>query len=110
MGARPNKAGISGVHTHMTNSLNTPAEALEHAYPRRVSEYSLRRKSGGAGKYSGGDGLIREVEVLTDSQVTLLSDRRKRGAYGWAGGKDGAPGRTEIVRADGTRELLAGKG
>jgi N-methylhydantoinase B len=109
MGARPNKDGIAGVHTHMTNSLNTPAEALEHAYPLRITEYSLRRKSGGAGKYSGGDGLIREVEVLTGAQVTLLSDRRKRGPYGLAGGKDGAPGRTEIIRIDGSREELPGK-
>ena len=77
MGARPTKDGISGVHTHMTNSLNTPVEALEYAYPFRVTEYSIRRGSGGDGKHRGGDGVVREVELLTDSEVTLLSDRRK---------------------------------
>jgi N-methylhydantoinase B len=109
MGARPDRAGISGVHTHMTNSLNTPAESLEHSYPLRVTEYSLRRNSGGKGQHRGGDGLVREVEVLADAQVTLLADRRKRGPYGLAGGEDGASGRTEIVRANGSRELLPGK-
>ncbi|HET7440053.1 MAG TPA: hydantoinase B/oxoprolinase family protein, partial [Terriglobales bacterium] len=64
MGARPTKEGISGVHTHMTNSLNTPAEALEHAYPMRIWQYALRKGSGGVGKYDGGDGIVREIEVL----------------------------------------------
>src|SRR5579859_4928690 len=64
MGARPTKDGVSGTHTHMTNSLNTPAEALEHAYPLRVTEYSIRKSSGGKGKHTGGDGLVREVELL----------------------------------------------
>jgi N-methylhydantoinase B len=70
MGARPNKAGVSGVHTHMTNSLNTPAEALEYAYPFRVTEYSLRRGSGGSGQHRGGDGIVRELELLTDAEVS----------------------------------------
>ncbi|MCU1333858.1 MAG: 5-oxoprolinase (ATP-hydrolyzing), partial [Candidatus Angelobacter sp.] len=78
MGARPDRAGVSGVHTHMTNSLNTPAEALEYAYPLRVTEYSLRKNSGGAGKFRGGDGIVREVELLADAEVTLLADRRSR--------------------------------
>jgi N-methylhydantoinase B len=109
MGARPTKSGVSGVHTHMTNSLNTPAEALEYAYPFCVTEYSIRRGSGGVGQHKGGDGVIREVELLTDSEVTLLSDRRKRGPYGLSGGTDGQPGRTIIIRTNGTREELAGK-
>jgi N-methylhydantoinase B len=109
MGARPDRAGVSGVHTHMTNSLNTPAEALEYAYPLRVTEYSLRKNSGGAGKFRGGDGIVREVELLADSEVTLLADRRNRGPYGLQGGADGAPGRTEVVHQDGTRETLPGK-
>jgi N-methylhydantoinase B len=109
MGARPTKDGVSGVHTHMTNSLNTPAEALEHAYPLRLRQYSFRRESGGDGLRQGGDGIVREIEVLTDAQVTLLADRRTRGPYGLAGAKDGAAGRTIIVRGDGTREELAGK-
>jgi N-methylhydantoinase B len=109
MGARPNKDGVSGVHTHMTNSLNTPAEALEYAYPIRLRQYSLRSKSGGEGLHTGGDGIVREIEVLTDAQVTLLADRRSRGPYGLAGGADGAPGRTTIIRRDGSEEDIPGK-
>jgi len=100
---------VSGVHTHMTNSLNTPAEALEYAYPLRVTEYSLRKNSGGAGKYRGGDGMVREVELLADSEVTLLADRRSRGPYGLTGGSDGAAGRTEVLHHHGGREILPGK-
>jgi len=109
MGARPTKDGVSGVHTHMTNSLNTPAEALEHAYPLRVRRYSLRPGSGGAGKHRGGDGTVREVEVLTDAEVTLLADRRTRGPWGLNGGADGARGKATIQRADGSRQELPGK-
>jgi len=109
MGARPTKDGVSGVHTHMTNSLNTPAEALETAYPVRLHRYSLRANSGGRGQYKGGDGIVREIEVLTDAQVTLLSDRRTRGPYGLAGGSDGAPGKTVITRRDGSEEEIPGK-
>jgi N-methylhydantoinase B len=109
MGARPAKDGVSAVHTHMTNSLNTPAEALEHAYPIRVTEYSIRNHSGGAGKHCGGNGIVREVELLSDAQVTLLADRRRRGPYGLNGGADGARGKTELVHADGAREELPGK-
>jgi N-methylhydantoinase B len=109
MGARCTKDGVSGVHTHMTNSLNTPAEALEYGYPIRLRQYSLRSKSGGMGLHTGGDGIVREIEVLTDAQVTLLADRRSRGPYGLAGGADGAPGRTLIIRRDGSAEELPGK-
>src|SRR6202166_970774 len=109
MGARPTKSGVSGVHTHMTNSLNTPAEALEYAYPIRLRRYSLRSKSGGAGLHTGGDGIVREIEVLTDAQVTLLADPRSRGPYGLAGGVDGASGRTLIIRRDGSAEEIPGK-
>lgn len=92
MGARPNADGLSGVHTHMTNSLNTPVEALEYAYPFRVRQYSYRHESGGAGKFRGGDGMVREIELLADAQVTLLSDRRKTQPYGLQGGEPGASG------------------
>ena len=109
MGARPTKDGVSGVHTHMTNSLNTPAEALEYAYPFRVTRYSLRPGSGGAGKFRGGDGIVREIEVLSDAEVTMLSDRRKRGPWGLSRGSDGAPGRTTVVRLGGSTEVLPGK-
>jgi N-methylhydantoinase B len=109
MGARPGKAGVSGVHTHMTNSLNTPAEALEYAYPLRVRRYSLRPGSGGEGKFRGGDGLVREIEVLTDCEVTLLADRRSRGPWGLSGGADGAPGKTFVARRDGSVEPMPAK-
>ena len=109
MGARPTKDGVSGVHTHMTNSLNTPAEALEYAYPLRVRRYALRSGSGGAGRYRGGDGIVREIEVLTDAEVTLLADRRVRGPWGLHGGAEGAAGNATILRADGSHEKLPGK-
>ena len=109
MGARPGKPGISGVHTHMTNSLNTPAEALEYAYPLRVRRYCMRPESGGGGKFRGGDGIVREIEVLSECDVTLLSDRRSRGPWGLSGGAAGAPGKAILVRRDGTSETLPGK-
>ncbi len=109
MGARPGKDGVSGVHTHMTNSLNTPAEALEYAYPLRVTRYSLRQGSGGAGKYRGGDGIVREIELLADAQVTLLAERRKFSPYGLAGGGDGAVGKAGIVHTNGRVEEMPGK-
>jgi N-methylhydantoinase B len=109
MGARPSNPGVSGVHTHMTNSLNTPAEALEYAYPLRVRQYSLRPGSGGKGKYRGGDGIVREIEVLTDAEVTLLADRRKCGPWGLNGGEAGSPGTTTVIRRDGSEEELPGK-
>ncbi len=109
-GASAAHDGVSGVHTHMTNSLNTPAEALEYSYPLRVMKYALRAGSGGKGKHRGGDGIVREIEVLADATVTLLADRRKSRPYGLAGGEDGAPGRTEILRADGSTELMPSKG
>jgi N-methylhydantoinase B len=109
MGARPTKPGVSGVHTHMTNSLNTPAEALEYAYPLRVRRYSLRPGSGGSGKNRGGDGIIREIEVLTDCEVTLLAERRAREPWGLSGGKSGAPGRASVIRNGGVIEEMPGK-
>jgi N-methylhydantoinase B len=109
MGARPTKPGVSGVHTHMTNSLNTPAEALEYAYPLRVRRYSLRPGSGGSGKFRGGDGIVREIEVLTDAHVALLADRRQGRPYGLHGGEPAATGRTEVLREGGNSEHLPGK-
>ena len=101
--------GVSGVHTHMTNSLNTPAETLEYSYPFRITKYALRSRSGGDGVHRGGDGIVREIELLTDATVTLLSDRRKTRPYGLAEGGDGAPGRIEILRTDGTVEVMPSK-
>jgi N-methylhydantoinase B len=109
MGARPGKNGVSGVHTHMTNSLNTPAEALEYAYPFRVMRYGMRRGSGGYGRFAGGDGIVREIEVLTDCDVAILSDRRKHGPWGLNGGHNGAPGRTRILRTGGSEQELRSK-
>jgi N-methylhydantoinase B len=109
MGARPGLDGIDGIHTHMTNSLNTPAEALEYAYPMRVVEYSIRPESGGGGQFRGGNGVVREIELLTEAQVTILSDRRKTRPYGLNGGKPGAVGRTVLITKD-DESVLAGKG
>ena len=109
MGGRPDREGVSGVHTHMTNSLNTPAEALEYAYPLRVRRYGLRSGSGGSGKHSGGDGVVRELEVLTESEVTLLGDRRARGPWGLQGGADGKAGAAAVLRNDGSVQELPGK-
>lgn len=110
MGARPELDGMSATHTHMTNSLNTPAEALEYAYPLRVREYRIRKGSGGRGRQRGGDGAIREIETLAPARMSLLSDRRKRAPYGLQGGADGDVGRAFIIRSDGAREPLASKG
>ncbi|HYW71909.1 MAG TPA: hydantoinase B/oxoprolinase family protein [Pyrinomonadaceae bacterium] len=110
MGARPACDGMNATHTHMTNSLNTPAEALEYSYPLRVREYRVRKGSGGRGKQKGGDGSIREIEVLAPARMALLADRRKRAPYGLSGGKDGEPGRAFIVRRSGTKETLTSKG
>jgi len=115
-GARPELDGMSGVHTHMTNSLNTPAEALEYAYPLRVREYRLRKGSGGKGRFRGGDGVVREIETLVPARMSLLADRRNHGPYGLNGGDPGKTGTNVIVRgkrrisfpAKGSQHLEAG--
>ncbi|MFY9742088.1 MAG: hydantoinase B/oxoprolinase family protein [Candidatus Sulfotelmatobacter sp.] len=109
MGARSRKPGVSGVHTHMTNSLNTPAEALEYAYPLRVRQYSLRPGSGGNGASRGGDGIVREIEVLTACEVTLLSERREHAPWGLAGGDPALPGKARVIRRGGAVEEMPGK-
>lgn len=108
MGAGPSGPGLSGVHTHMSNSLNTPVEALEHAYPFRVVRYTIRRGTGGRGRHRGGDGLRRDIRLLGDARVTLLSERRDRGPSGVRGGEAGAPGRNVLIR-DGEERELPGK-
>jgi N-methylhydantoinase B len=105
MGARPEKPGLSGIHTHMTNTMNTPVEALEIAYPFRIREYRFRNGSGGKGKQHGGDGLIRSMELLNDAQVTVLSDRRKTQPYGLQGGKPGSTGRNIIATGSQETEM-----
>ncbi|HLW71914.1 MAG TPA: hydantoinase B/oxoprolinase family protein [Candidatus Binataceae bacterium] len=108
-GAAPGAPGASGLHTHMTNTLNTPIEALEAYYPLRVTEYRIRRNSGGRGAARGGDGLIRELECLIDSAVSLLTDRRVIAPWGLDGGGDGALGANYLIRKTGAREKLPGK-
>jgi len=98
MGASALGAGESAVHTHMTNSWNTPIEAFERQYPLRVQRYEVRRGSGGVGRHAGGEGIVREIEFLTGCDVTILSDRRTRGPYGLAGGAAGKPGRNTLLR------------
>src|SRR5262249_24153769 len=112
-GARPGLDGMSGVHTHTTNSLNTPAEALEYAYPLRVREYRLRKNSGGSGRQRGGDGVVREIETLVPARMSLLCDRRKHGPYGLFGGEDGSPGTNRLndkytLPSKGSYELKSG--
>jgi N-methylhydantoinase B len=110
MGARPAHAGLSAVHTHMTNSLNTPVEALEYAYPLRVRAYAIRENSGGRGKTRGGCGVVREIETLVDARMALLADRRRRAPYGLAGGAAGRTGRDSIISRDGRTRPLKSKG
>ncbi|HUP20301.1 MAG TPA: hydantoinase B/oxoprolinase family protein [Gemmatimonadota bacterium] len=108
-GGHPDGPGASGVHTHMTNSRNSPIEALERALPVRVRCYARRAGSGGAGRHPGGDGLVREIEALAPLEGTLLADRRARGPWGLAGGAPGAPGADRVLRADGREERLPAK-
>lgn len=105
MGAGPGGPGLSGVHTHMSNTRNTPVEALEHAYPFRVRRYEIRRGSGGRGLHRGGDGLRRDLELLVPAEVTLLSERRLRGPAGARGGGPGAPGENHLIRNGEERDL-----
>jgi N-methylhydantoinase B len=108
-GGHPLVAGASGVHTHMTNSLNTPVEALERALPIRVVRYAVRRGSGGAGRHPGGDGLVREMEALAPLDGTLLAERRRIPPWGLGGGANGRPGVDRIERG-GRAETLPSKG
>jgi N-methylhydantoinase B len=105
MGGSARGPGRSAIHTHMTNSWNTPIEAFEHEYPLRVRAYGIRGGSGGAGRHAGGDGIVRELEFLESAEVTILSDRRKRGPYGLQGGASGACGRSGTLVEGAYREL-----
>jgi len=107
-GGGPQGDGLSGTHVHMTNTLNTPVEALEYAYPIRVRCYALRQGSGGDGLHRGGDGLVRDMEFLCPATVTILSERRRVPPYGLRGGKPGARGYNVLMRA-GIQQELPGK-
>jgi len=106
-GGGPRRRGANGVHTHMTNTLNTPIEALEATYPLRVVRYGLRAGSGGPGRHAGGEGIIRAVEVLGPVRLTLITERRRLPPYGLRGGGAGAPGVNELVRRGKTIRLPA---
>ena len=108
MGGRKGLPGISGVHTHMSNTRNTPVEAIEHYLPVRIRRYGLRHDSAGAGQYPGGEGIVREYEMLTTTDVTVLSERRRGRPYGANGGGPGGAGRNTVIR-DGREETVAGK-
>lgn len=108
-GASISLDGASAVQSHMTNTLNTPVEALEFFYPLRVRQYSIREASGGAGEFRGGDGIQRDLEILAEMQATILSERRKTSPYGLAGGEDGKPGKNVLVRQE-QNQVLPAKG
>lgn len=109
-GGNPLRPGMSGVHTGMTNTQNTPAEAMELDYPLRVWRYELRPGSGGAGAHPGGDGLVREIEALADCTLTVQSERRERAPWGLRGGQPGATGRNVLIKAGGEEVPLPSKG
>ena len=108
-GAGPERAGLSALHTHMTNTLNTPVEALEYTYPFRIAEYAIREGSGGEGRHRGGEGVRRVYEFLVPGDLTVISDRRVSRPYGLHGGRSGAPGRNTLRRQDGREQPLPGK-
>jgi N-methylhydantoinase B len=109
-GGRYNKDGIDGVHSHMTNTLNTPVEALESSFPLRVKNYGLVQGSGGSGRFRGGLGIRREIEVLgEETTISFLGDRQRREPWGLSGGRPGALGSYRLTR-DGKVEPLPSKG
>ena len=107
-GAGPGFHGESGVHSHMTNSLNTPVEALERDFPVLIEAYSLRKRSGGNGVFRGGNGLLRSYRFLEAGQASILSERRVRGPYGLNGGQPGRKGENSLIRS-GKKQKLGSK-
>ena len=108
-GAGPGFDGTSAIQTHMTNTRMTDPEVLELRYPVRLEEFSIRRGSGGAGRFRGGDGVVRRIRFLEPVTAVIVASRREVAPFGLAGGADGAPGRQWVERADGTREVLSGR-
>ena len=108
-GAGPYGDALSALHTHMTNTLNTPVEALELSYPFRVREYAVRRRTGGAGRHRGGDGLVREYEFTAPAQVTIVGERRRRGPWGARGGAEGGNGVDTLIEPSGRKRRLPSK-
>ncbi len=107
-GAGPGFHGAHAVHTHMTNTRITDPEVLEHRYPVLVERFGIRRGSGGAGRWRGGDGAVRELRFLQPMEVTMLSERREQGPFGLAGGEAGALGRNTLIAHEGPAEPLPG--
>jgi N-methylhydantoinase B/oxoprolinase/acetone carboxylase alpha subunit len=105
MGASAEHSGLSGIHTHMTNSLNTPLEAMEIYFPLRIRRYGLRRGSGGKGRNKGGDGIIREYQFFTPTQISIISERRCFSPYGLNGGENGKRGRNQLITKNKKQEL-----
>ncbi len=108
-GACDDADGPSGVHVAMSNTLNTPVEALERELPLRVTKYALRRGSGGAGEYRGGDGVVRELEALSEMTFSLIAERRRHAPPGARGGEDGKTGRDTLIDANGDPQALPAK-
>jgi len=108
-GGGPRRAGAPAIHTNMTNTLNTPAEALEMQYPLRVRRFERLPGSGGRGVHNGGDAVVRELDILGDIEGTVLSERRRQGPWGLNGASAGAPGSNVLIAPDGTERSLGGK-
>ncbi len=109
MGGGPDWPGLDAVQVHMTNTLNTPVEALELAFPMQVVEYAVRRGSGGQGQHPGGNGIVRSIRLLEDATVTMLSERRHMAPWGLQGGRNGTPGHNQVHRHVGAVQDLPGK-
>ncbi len=109
MGASLKGNGESAIQSHMTNTMNTPVEAVEFEYPFLIREYSIRKNSGGNGLYKGGDGISKEIEFLTDVEITMISERRRLAPYGLFGGESGEVGRNYVIYRNGKKEILPSK-
>ena len=108
-GACADADGPNAVHVAMSNTLNTPIEALELEFPLRAVEYALRRGSGGAGRHRGGDGVVRELEALSEMTFSLIAERRRHAPRGAQGGEAGEPGRDALIGRDGDSRALPAK-
>lgn len=109
MGARSGIDGINAVQTHMTNTLNTPVEAIERELPILINSYSVRKNSGGTGEFNGGNGIVREFRFLTEAKVTIITERREHAPYGINGGEDGKRGENYLIKDSGKEKLPAKK-